>query len=115
VTGWCIGVLTTGLIMRYGQEVEVLAWGLVFLFQPISCVFYPMNVLPTWLQAIAWVNPAAHIFEGMRAVITTGTFPGGELAWASGLNAVYLSCVIVWFHRMFAVCKEKGLLVRVGE
>jgi len=52
VTGWCIGVLTTGLIMRYGQEVEVLAWGLVFLFQPISCVFYPMNVLPPWLQTL---------------------------------------------------------------
>jgi len=49
VTGWCIGVLTTGLIMRYVQEVEVLAWGLVFLFQPISCVFYPMNVLSPWL------------------------------------------------------------------
>ena len=115
VTGWCIGVLTTGLIMRYGQEVEVLAWGLVFLFQPISCVFYPMHVLPSWLQAIAWINPAAHIFEGMRAVITTGTFPGAELAWASGLNAVYLSGLIMWFHMMFAVCKEKGLLVRVGE
>src|SRR5437667_8669561 len=115
VAGWCIGVLTTGLIMRYGQEVEVLAWGMVFLFQPISCVFYPMNVLPDWLQAIAWINPAAHVFEGMRAVITTGTFPGAELAWASGLNAVYLSGLILWFHMMFAACKEKGLLVRVGE
>jgi ABC-2 type transport system permease protein len=115
VTGWCIGVLTTGLIMRYGQEVEVLAWGLVFLFQPISCVFYPMNVLPPWLQTIAWANPAAHVFEGMRAVITAGTFPGAELAWASGLNALYLSALILWFHMMFSVCKEKGLLVRVGE
>jgi len=115
VTGWCIGVLTTGLIMRYGQEVEVLAWGLVFLFQPISCVFYPMSVLPPWLQTIARVNPAAHVFEGMRAVITTGTFPGAELAWASGLNAVYLSGLILWFHMMFSVCKDKGLLVRVGE
>ena len=60
VAGWVIGVLTTSLILRFGQEVEVLAWGLVFLFQPISCVFYPMDVLPGWLQAIAWMNPAAH-------------------------------------------------------
>ena len=51
----------------------------------------------------------------MRAVITTGTFPGAELAWASGLNAVYLSGLILWFHMMFSVCKDKGLLVRVGE
>lgn len=115
VAGWCIGVLTTGLIMRYGQEFEVLAWGLVFLFQPISCVFYPMNVLPDWLQTIAMMNPAAHVFEGMRAVITAGRFPAGDLLWASALNALYLSLLVVWFHRMFAACKEKGLLVRVGE
>jgi ABC-2 type transport system permease protein len=115
VMGWCIGILTTGLIMRYGQEVEVLAWGLVFLFQPISCVFYPLNVLPPWLQKIAWMNPAAHVFEGMRAVITTSTFPLNELFWAFGLNAVYLTALVVWFHVMVAACKDKGLLVRVGE
>ena len=115
IAGWCIGVLTTGLIMRYGQEVEVLAWGMVFLFQPISCVFYPLSVLPDWLQAIARLNPATHVFGGMRAVITAGTFPAHNLAWAVGLNAVYLSVLIVWFHVMFAACKDKGLLVRVGE
>ena len=32
VAGWTIGVLTTSLIMRFGQEAEVLAWGMVFLF-----------------------------------------------------------------------------------
>jgi len=95
--------------------VEVLAWGMVFLFQPISCVFYPMNVLPDWLQAIARLNPAAHVFEGMREVITTGAFPAHKLAWAVGLNALYLTVLVVWFHMMFAVCKDKGLLVRVGE
>ncbi len=115
IAGWCIGVLTTGLIMRYGQEVEVLAWGLVFLFQPISCVFYPISVLPEWLQAIARLNPAAHVFEGMRVVITAGAFPTSELVWAIGLNALYLTGLIAWFHKMFAACKEKGLLVRIGE
>jgi len=51
----------------------------------------------------------------MRAVITAGTFPAHELAWAVGLNALYLTVLVVWFHMMFAACKEKGLLVRVGE
>src|SRR4029077_12782496 len=45
MTGWIIGALTTALIMRFGQEAEVLAWSMVFMFQPISCVFYPMEVL----------------------------------------------------------------------
>jgi ABC-2 type transport system permease protein len=42
LSGWIIGVLTTSIIMRFGQQAEVLAWGMVFLFQPISCVFYPL-------------------------------------------------------------------------
>ena len=33
LTGWIIGVLTTSLIMRFGQEAEVLAWSMVFLFR----------------------------------------------------------------------------------
>src|SRR5207244_13536344 len=115
IAGWCIGVLTNGLIMRYGQEVEVLAWGMVFLFQPISCVFYPLSVLPDWLQAIARLNPATHVFECMRAVITAGAFPAHELALAVGLAAFYLTVLVLWFHMMFAACKDKGLLVRVGE
>ena len=44
-SGWLIGILTTSVIMRFGQQAEVLAWGLVFLFQPISCVFYPLSEL----------------------------------------------------------------------
>jgi len=115
LTGWIIGVLTTSLIMRFGQEAEVLAWSMVFLFQPISCVFYPMEVLPQWLKAFAWVNPAAHIFEGMRAVLLSGQVPLSNLMWAVGLNSVLLVCVVVWFYRTMAYCKEQGLLVRVGE
>ena len=115
LTGWAIGVFTTSLIMRFGQEAEVLAWSMVFLFQPISCVFYPMEVLPGWLQPVAWANPAAHIFEGMRAVLGGGGIPSVSLAWAVSLNGLLLAAVIAWFYRTFAYCKDQGLLVRVGE
>src|SRR5437870_7189615 len=100
-TGWIIGVLTTALIMRFGQEAEVLAWSMVFLFQPISCVFYPMEVLPGWLQVIAWMNPAAHVFEGMRSVLNDAGEPLAHLGWATGLNLLFLGMVIVGFHWTF--------------
>lgn len=115
ISGWIIGVFTTSLIMRFGQEAEVLAWSMVFLFQPISCVFYPMEVLPVWLKPVAWANPAAHVFEGMRAVLTSGAPPVMHLAWALSLNALFLVGAVAWFYRTFAYCKEQGLLVRVGE
>ncbi len=115
LTGWVIGVFTTSLIMRFGQEAEVLAWSMVFLFQPISCVFYPMDVLPGWLKPVALANPAAHIFEGMRAVLGGAGNPSMSLAWAMGLNGLLLVAAVGWFYRTFAYCKDQGLLVRIGE
>ncbi len=115
ITGWVIGVLTTSLIMRFGQEAEILAWSMVFLFQPISCVFYPLDVLPAWLQGIAWMNPAAHVFEGMRGVLSGGGSPVVHLAWAGGLNGALLIAMIALFYKTFAYCKREGSLVRVGE
>ncbi|HET6466111.1 MAG TPA: ABC transporter permease [Nitrospiria bacterium] len=115
VTGWAIGIFTTAIILRFGQEAEVLAWGLAFLFQPVSAVFYPVSVLPPFLQGIAHGIPASHVFEGMRAVIETKNFPLDELIWATGLNVVYLAVAILFFNGMFRVVKMKGLLVRAGE
>lgn len=115
VMGWSIGILTTSIIMRYGQKAEVLAWGLAFLFQPISAVFYPVSVLPEFLQVVARFVPAAHIFEGMRAVIAGGGFPVEELIWAAGLDGIYLIGSILFFYAMFRSVKVRGLLLRSGE
>jgi ABC-2 type transport system permease protein len=115
VMGWAVGIFTTAVILRFGQEAEVLAWGLAFLFQPVSAVFYPVSVLPPVLQVIAHGIPAAHVFEGMRAVIEAKAFPVSGLVWATSLNVVYLVGTILFFNWMFRIVKMKGLLVRVGE
>jgi len=115
VMGWAVGIFTTAVILRFGQEAEVLAWGLAFLFQPVSAVFYPVSVLPPVLQVIAHGIPAAHVFEGMRAVIEGKAFPLSGLVWAASLNVVYLVGTILFFNWMFRIVKMKGLLVRVGE
>jgi ABC-2 type transport system permease protein len=115
IMGWSIGVFTTGIILRYGQQAEVLAWGLVFLVQPFSAVFYPVSVLPSFLQVVAKGMPAAYVFEGMRAVISGGGFPIRELLWALGLNLLYFLLSIQFFFWMFHIVKRRGLLVRVGE
>lgn len=113
--GWAIGILTTTLILRYGQKAEILAWGLAFLFQPVSAVFYPVSVLPAFLQKIAWFIPATHVFEGMRAVILKQGLPVEHLVWAFGLNAIYLLAAVLLFYHVFTIVKQKGLLLRVGE
>jgi hypothetical protein len=56
----------SGMILRLGLGAEELAWAAIFILAPISGVYYPIAVLPSWLQSVAWAIPSAHVFEGMR-------------------------------------------------
>lgn len=113
VFGWTLGFFTTGIILRFGSAAQVLAFGLVFLLQPFSAVFYPVSVLPQGLQYVAQILPTTHVFEGMRAVIATGNFPVNNLAWALGANIFYLVLILWFFARMFARVKERGMLMKL--
>lgn len=115
VMGWSVGLLVSALILRFGQGAESLAWAVIFLFQPVAAVFYPVSILPGWLQSVAWATPAAHVFEGMRAVLLENRFDPGLMAWATALNAVYLTVGCLGFLGMFRVARRRGLLLQVGE
>ena len=113
--GWAIGFVTIGLIFRFGQEAEILAWALAFVFLPLSAVFYPLSVLPPFIQKLAWLTPSAHVFEGMRAVITTGTIPWPHLLWAGGLNLAYISFGTWFMRRQYEYARAKGTVPKIGE
>ncbi len=115
VMGWAVGIVTMAIILRYGQEAEVLAWGIAFLLQPFSAVFYPVSVLPPILKYVAYLVPASHVFEGMRLILKTGEFPTGELITAAILNVFYIIIAVTFFSWNFKKVKEQGLLAKVGE
>ena len=66
LTSWSIGIFVAGLLLRNGLGAESLAWTIMFLFLPLTCVYYPVAVLPVWLQHVAWALPPTYVFEGMR-------------------------------------------------
>lgn len=49
VMGWSIGLLVSGLVLRYGLGAENLAWVAIFAVAPVSGIYYPVAVLPDWL------------------------------------------------------------------
>jgi ABC-2 type transport system permease protein len=112
--GWALGMCTMGLILRYGQAAEALIWGVPFLLQPISAVFYPLDVLPGWLQAITRALPSTYVFEGMRAALATGRVEGSTLLLAFALDLVYLAAAAVFFGWMLRQVRDKGYLARLG-
>ena len=74
LTSWAIGILVAGILLRHGLGAENMAWSFMFLFLPLTCVYYPVEVLPSWLQVFAWMLPPTYVFEGMRALIIEHVF-----------------------------------------
>lgn len=115
VMGWSIGLVVSGLVLRYGLGAESLAWVAIFAIAPVSGIYYPVSVLPTWLQGVAWLLPSSHVFEGMRAVMFEQIVRLDLLWQAVLLNGVFLLIGSVVFLRAFHSARERGLLMRVGE
>ncbi len=112
--GWALGLMTAGLLFRYGYAAEALIWGIPFLIQPFSAVFYPVTVLPPWARAVAQVLPSTYAFEGMRHVIHQHTLDL-ELFWrAMGLNGLFLLVAVLVFRALFLSSRASGRLVRLG-
>jgi len=112
--GWAVGMFTAALILRFGQAAEALVWGVPFLIQPVSAVFYPVDVLPAWLRGVAYLLPSTYVFEGMRRVLARGSMDGRLLAGAFVLNVAYLFAGAAFFGWMLRRVREKGYLGRLG-
>lgn len=115
VMGWSLAIITIGIILRFGQSAEIVAWAMAFAFQPFSAVFYPVDVLPVGMQVVAHLVPASYLFEGMRAVLAGHGVIWGNLAAAAGLDVLYAAGAIWFMARMLAYVRASGGLSRFGE
>ncbi len=115
VCGWAIGLAVSGLVLRWGLGAEELAWAAVFLLAPVSGVYYPIGVLPDWLQAVAHGVPTSYVFEGMRAVLLEHTFRTDLFIRAMAINAVYMTAGIVFYLLAIRYARKHGMLMQMGE
>lgn len=107
-----LGIAITGMIFRYTTKIQGLAYSFAGLLMPVSCVFYPISSLPKWLQAIAWMLPTAHSFEGMREVLAGKEFSPRHFWWGAGLNVMYFALAMGFFTWIFENARNRGLLVK---
>jgi ABC-2 type transport system permease protein len=115
VMGWALGLAICGLILHQGMGAEGMAWTVVFTLSPISAVYYPVSILPGWLQHAAWALPSTYVFEGMRAVLFTEIFRADYFFAAAALDAIYLALGATVFFVAFHNARRRGALLQMGE
>ena len=68
-----LGMLSAALVvyLKKGDPVEwLLLSGLAF----ISGTYFPIELLPPWLQALSWLSPLTHALEAMRLALSGASF-----------------------------------------
>lgn len=108
-SGWMMGYISGGIMVYFGQRLQMLAWMTPFVFAPFSAVFYPVTALPKWAQYIAYCLPTTYIFEGMRQVLKEGVFSMRTFLISLVLNLAFLIASMILFKFLFDLSRKKGL------
>ena len=83
----------------------------------VSGVYYPIEVLPGWMQRVATVSPATYVLQGARAALIDGATISDLLRFVWPLLAIGAVMVPVGVY-IFGICeryaKRTGKLKRNG-
>src|SRR6188472_4070684 len=66
--GMCTAVLPL-ISPEKGAQLGFIAQGMLLV---VSGVYYPVEVMPDWIQAIATISPATYALEGIRSAVLDG-------------------------------------------
>ena len=83
--GIALGIIASALVLRLGPSAEWFIWPIPALISPFAGVFYPLDVLPEWMQFVARCLPPAYVFENLRSLVKGGAVSPER--WLTGQHA----------------------------
>jgi ABC-2 type transport system permease protein len=115
IFGITLGLLVTSGLIRFGPSFENIAWASLFFLAPLGCIYYPIEILPEWLQILSKLLPLVHIFEEMRNILINNTVVYSEIFKAIGISSIYFLLGVVIFYLSYYGAKVRGTLINIGE
>ena len=110
--GIALGIVGSGVVLRFGPAAEWFIWPLPALLAPFAAVFSPLSTLPPWMQVLARLLPPSYVFEGMRRIVAGGAPPATALLGGGLLAALYILLAGWFFTRIYRHAVRTGLLAR---
>ncbi len=112
-----IAMLAAILPLLYVERGAQMTFVLQSVLLLVSGVYYSIDVLPGWMQAVSWLSPATYALQGVRAGLIDGvplTALWGDV-WPLLVAGVLLIPFGLWaFGRAERYAKRTGKLKRVG-
>ncbi len=112
-----IGIMAASLPLLFlerGTQMTIVVQALLLL---VSGVYYPVSVLPPWLEAVSAISPATYVLDGMRATVIDGAGVGdlaGNFVRLAIITVVSLPLGFWIFARAERYALRTGRLKRSG-
>jgi len=111
------GIMASVLPMLFTERGSQMTYVVQSVLLLVSGVYYPVSVLPRWMQALAAVSPATYVLEGMRRSLLQGAGLSALLPYVVVLLVIGVACVplgMVIFAWSERYAKRSGKLKRSG-
>ena len=113
--GVTLGLLVTSGLLRFGPSFENIAWASLFFLAPLGCIYYPIEILPEWLQTISKLLPLVYIFEEMRNILIYDNINYIQIFKAIVISFLYFVFSVFIFFCSYKGAKNRGTLINMGE
>jgi ABC-2 type transport system permease protein len=112
-----VGVMGSVLPLLFPERGSQMTHVIIAILLLVSGVYYPVDVLPAFLQKMAVVSPATYVLDGTRRAILEG-LPTRQL-WPYIWPTLIMGCVAIpfglWvFNQAERYAKRTGKLHRNG-
>ncbi len=115
IFGVTLGLLVTSGLIRFGPSFENVAWASLFFLAPLGCVYYPIEILPEWLQTISKILPLVHIFEEIRNILINDMINYYSILKGAMISFLYFIFGVFIFYISYSGARIRGTLINMGE
>jgi ABC-2 type transport system permease protein len=112
-----IGILAAILPLLYVERGAQMTFVVQSSLLLVSGVYYPVDILPGWMQVLSRLSPATYVLDGVRAGLSNGVAAAdlGRDVWPLIILGIVLIPFSLWaFGRAERYAKRTGKLKRVG-
>jgi ABC-2 type transport system permease protein len=106
-----VGIFTAAMVMvvKRGQTIAGL---ILFAMGLLGGAFFPVSVLPDWLQAIGHVVPQRFAFDGLRQALYAGNDWELDALALVGFSLVTVPLAVWLFGRAILFCRRTGSIAQ---
>jgi ABC-2 type transport system permease protein len=112
-----LGILTSILPLLYPEKGEQMAFAVQGVLLLVSGVYYPLSVLPGWLQVAGAASPLTYVLQGIREALLDRQ-SAAQLLPLAGLLAAMGVVMVAGGFALFTLAERRakrlGLLKRSG-